>query len=262
MAATAVITGGSSGIGQSCARLFCEKGYTVYELSRSGKSEGGIRHITADITKPHEVAAAFEAIFAAQGRIDLLVNNAGMGISGAIEFTELDAAKRIFDVNFFGMFTCCKAALPYLRQSEGGRIINLSSVAAPISIPFQAFYSATKAAVNSFTMALANEVRPFGIRVSALMPGDVHTGFTSAREKSEIGSQLYGQAIERAVSSMEKDELGGMSPELVAGLIFKISQCRHPKVLYTAGGKYRLFVIIAKLLPATVCNRLVGKIYG
>ncbi len=262
MAATAVITGGSSGIGQSCARLFCEKGYTVYELSRSGKSEGGVHHITADITKPGEVASAFEQIFDAEGHIDLLINNAGMGISGAIEFTELDAAKRIFDVNFFGMFTCCKEALPYLRQSEGGRIINLSSVAAPISIPFQAFYSATKAAVNSFTMALANEVRPFGISVSALMPGDVHTGFTSARQKSEIGSQLYGQAIGRAVSSMEKDELSGMSPELVADLIFKISQRRRPKVLYTAGGKYRLFVVIAKLLPATVCNRLVGKIYG
>lgn len=262
MAKVAVITGGSSGIGKCCAELFCENGYSVYELSRSGKSENGVVHITADITKPNEVAAAFEQIFDAEGHIDLLINNAGMGISSAIEFTELEAAKRIFELNFFGMFSCCKAALPYLRKSEGGRIINLSSVAAPISIPFQGFYSATKAAVNSFTMALANEVRPFGICVSAVMPGDVHTGFTDAREKSESGCALYGDAINRAVCAMEKDELNGMSPRLVAGLILKIAQKRRPKVLYTAGGKYRVFVLIAKLLPASVCNRLVGKIYG
>ena len=261
MGNVAVITGGSSGIGKSTAILFVKKGYTVYELSRSGKSENGITHITADITNADEVDNAFKLVFEREGRLDILINNAGMGISGAIEFTELSQAHRIFDVNFFGTFICSKAALPYLRQSSGSRIINLSSVAAPLSIPFQSFYSATKAAVNSLTLALANELRPFGIQVSAVMPGDVRTGFTDAREKCEEGSALYGETINNAVSSMEHDELSGMTPDYIASIIWRVSQKKKPKVLYTAGGKYKLFVFISKLLPANFCNKLVGKIY-
>ena len=257
-----VITGGSSGIGKSTASLFVSKGCTVYELSRTGKSENGVRHITADITIPEDIQRAFKEIFDSEGRLDLLINNAGMGISGAIEFTSAEQAHRIFDVNFFGTFLCCKEALPYLRKSSGSRIINLSSVAAPLSIPFQAFYSATKAAINSLTLALTNEVRPFGIRVSAVMPGDVHTGFTAAREKNEDGSALYGEVIKRAVSSMEKDELTGMTPDFIAGVIYRVSQKRNPKALYTAGGKYKLFVFISKILPVNLVNKLVGKIYG
>ena len=257
-----VITGGSSGIGKSTASLFVGKGCTVYELSRTGKSENGVRHITADITRPEDIQNAFKEIFDSEGRLDLLINNAGMGISGAIEFTSAEQAHRIFDVNFFGTFLCCKEALPYLRKSSGSRIINLSSVAAPLSIPFQAFYSATKAAINSLTLALTNEVRPFGIRVSAVMPGDVHTGFTAAREKNEDGSALYGEVIKRAVSSMEKDELTGMTPDFIAGVIYRVSQKRNPKALYTAGGKYKLFVFISKILPVNLVNKLVGKIYG
>ncbi len=257
-----VITGGSSGIGKSTAGLFTQKGYTVYELSRSGKSENGVTHITADITNPEDIPKAFKAIFDKEGRIDLLINNAGMGISGAIEFTSAEQAHHIFDVNFFGTFLCCKEALPYLRRTAGSRIINLSSVAAPLSIPFQAFYSATKAAINSLTLALSNEVRPFGIKVSAVMPGDVHTGFTAAREKSEDGAALYGETITKAVSSMEKDEISGMTPDFIASVIFRIYQKKNPKVLYTAGTKYKLFVFISKILPVNLCNKLVGKIYS
>ena len=257
-----VITGGSSGIGKCTAGLFAEKGYTVYELSRSGKSKNAVSHITADITKPEDIQSAFKEIFDKEGRIDLLINNAGMGISGAVEFTDMQQAHRIFDVNFFGTFLCCREAIPYLRKTSGSRIINLSSVAAPLSIPFQAFYSATKAAINSLTLALSNEVRPFGIKVSALMPGDVHTGFTAAREKNEDGSALYGDTINRAVSSMEKDELSGMSPDYIASIIYRISRKKNPKVLYTAGSKYRLFVFIAKILPVNLCNKIVGKLYS
>ena len=258
----AVITGGSSGIGKSTAKLLHQNGYSVYELSRTGKSEDGIAHITADITRPEDIRRAFKEVFDKEGRIDLLVNNAGMGISGAIEFTPIEQAHRIFDVNFFGTFLCCKEAIPYLRKTPGSRIINLSSVAAPLSIPFQSFYSATKAAINSLTLALANELRPFGIKVSAVMPGDVHTGFTAAREKNEDGTALYGETIKKAVSSMEKDELSGMSPEYIAAVIYRVSQKKNPKVLYVAGNKYKLFVFISKILPINLCNRLVGMIYS
>ncbi|MDR1131449.1 MAG: SDR family NAD(P)-dependent oxidoreductase [Oscillospiraceae bacterium] len=257
-----VITGGSSGIGKSAAALFARNAYAVYELSRTGKNENGVTHITADITRPDELRAAFAEIFRQTRRLDVLVNNAGMGISGAIEFTDEVQARRIFDVNFFGTFLCCKEALPYLRQTPGARIINLSSVAAPLSIPFQAFYSATKAAVNALTLALANELRPFGIRVCAVMPGDTHTGFTAAREKSESGEALYGEAVRRAVSAMEKDELSGMSPDQVAGVLLRAARKKRPKVLYTVGSKYKFFVTIAKILPVNLCNRLVGKLYS
>ncbi len=258
----AVITGGSSGIGKSTAKLLFKNGYKVYELSRTGKNEDGIIHITADITNPADIQGAFKEVFDKEGKINLLVNNAGMGISGAIEFTPIEQAHRIFDVNFFGTFMCCKEALPYLRKTAGSRIINLSSVAAPLSIPFQSFYSATKAAINSLTLALANEVRPFGIRVSAVMPGDVHTGFTDAREKNEDGAALYGDTIKKAVSSMEKDELSGMTPEYIASVIYRVSQKKNPKVLYVAGNKFGLFVFISKILPINFCNKLVGKIYS
>jgi NAD(P)-dependent dehydrogenase (short-subunit alcohol dehydrogenase family) len=262
MGAVVVVTGGSSGIGKSTAALFARQGCTVYELSRSGRDENGVTHITADVTSQAELRAAFAEIFVREGRIDLLVNNAGMGISGAVEFTDPVQAYRIFDVNFFGVFLCCREALPYLRQTPGARIINLSSVAAALPIPFQAFYSATKAAVNALTLALANELRPFGIRVSAVMPGDVHTGFTAAREKNEAGAALYGKSISSAVSLMEKDELSGMPPETVALTVLRVSRKRRPKPLYTAGAKYRLFVLLARLLPAGLSNWLVGKIYA
>ena len=258
----AVITGGSSGIGKSTARLLFQNGYKVYELSRTGKSENGIIHITADITNPADIQSAFKEVFDKEGKINLLINNAGMGISGAIEFTPIEQARRIFDVNFFGTFLCCKEALPYLRKTAGARIINLSSVAAPLSIPFQSFYSATKAAINSLTLALANELRSSGIKVSAVMPGDVHTGFTAAREKNEDGAALYGETIKRAVSSMEKDELSGMTPDYIASVIYRVSQKKNPRVLYVAGSKYGLFVFISKILPVNLCNKLVGKIYS
>ncbi len=257
----AVVTGGSSGIGKAACALLRDGGFDVYELSRSGKSEDGIKHITADITDEKNVDAALKKVVDEAGGIDLLVNNAGMGISGAVEFTELSAAKKIFDVNFFGTLICIKAALPYLRKSKSGRIVNLSSVAAPVAIPFQSFYSATKSAVNSLTLALRNEVKPFGIKVCAVMPGDAKTGFTDAREKNTAGAELYGKAIERAVTAMEKDERNGMSPERVAKVVYRAATAKNPKPLYTAGGVYKLFVFLTKVLPTRLFNWIVGKVY-
>ncbi len=260
-AKVAVVTGASSGIGKDAAKRFADNGYVVYGISRTGRDENGVIHISADVTKPETLESAYKRVFDEQQRLDVLVNDAGMGISGAIEFTELADARRIFDVNFFGTFCSIKAALPYLRKTDGARIINLSSVAAPVAIPFQAFYSATKAGINSLTMALANELKPAGIKVSAVMPGDVRTGFTDARVKNESGAELYGEKIKQAVGAMEKDERGGMEPGVVGELIYRIAQKKNPKVLYTAGGKYKFFVLLTKLLPANVYNKIVGAMY-
>ena len=181
MSKVAVVTGGTSGIGRATALALKDAGYTVYELSRRAEGVEGLHHISADVTDQQAVNDAAAQIMAAEGRIDVLVNNAGFGISGAIEFTETAEAKALFDVNFFGMVNMNRAVVPLMRQAGRGRIVNLSSVAAPVPIPFQAYYSATKAAVNAYTMALANELRPFGVTVCAVMPGDIHTGFTAAR---------------------------------------------------------------------------------
>ena len=133
----AIITGGSSGIGLCTAAALREAGCRVYELSRRDSDVPGITHLRCDITDEAQVAAAVERVMAECGRIDILINNAGFGISGAVEFTETADAQRLFDVNFFGMVRMNRTVLPLMRQQGAGRIVNLSSVAAPVPIPFQ-----------------------------------------------------------------------------------------------------------------------------
>ena len=257
----AIVTGASGGIGQATAQLLCQNGWRVYDFSRSGGEDSGqLCHIPCDVTQEVQVQQAFQTVFEREGRLDLLVNNAGFGISGAAEDTPLDKAKKQFDVNFFGCFVCCKAAIPYLRQTGGGRIINISSMAAVLSIPFQSFYSASKSAVNALTLALQNEVRPFGITVCALMPGDVKTGFTAAREKSSA-SDSYKAVAQKSVSTMERDEQNGMAPQTLAKAVLRLAKQKHPKPLSTCGAQYRLFAVLQKVLPARLVNALVGKIY-
>ncbi len=257
----AIVTGASGGIGQATAQLLCQNGWRVYDFSRSGGEDSGqLCHIPCDVTQEAQVQQAFQTVFEREGRLDLLVNNAGFGISGAAEDTPLDKAKKQFDVNFFGCFVCCKAAIPYLRQTGGGRIINISSMAAVLSIPFQSFYSASKSAVNALTLALQNEVRPFGITVCALMPGDVKTGFTAAREKSSA-SDSYKAVAQKSVSTMERDEQNGMAPQTLAKAVLRLAKQKHPKPLSTCGAQYRLFAVLQKVLPARLVNALVGKIY-
>lgn len=260
MGGTVVITGASGGIGKAAAERFLRGGYTVYGLYRRGQDIAGVRRIAADVTDEVSVRSAFELISGEVGRIDLLINNAGFGISGATEFTSLEDAKRLFDVNFFGGFLCAKYAVPLMRE-KGGRIINISSAAAIFSIPFQSFYSASKAAVNSLSMALRNELKEFGISVTALMPGDVKTGFTTAREKSTGGGELYRGMIEKSVATMEKDEINGMTPEYIAEQIYKIAVKPGVKPLYAIGAQYKLFALLSKLLPGGFINAVVGMLY-
>lgn len=164
-----VLTGGSSGIGRYTAIELVRRGYTVYALSRRAGDAAGVRYLTADVTNDADIHAAIDTVMRDCGRIDLLVNNAGFGISGAIEFTETEAAMRQFDVNFFGAVRMCRAVLPILRAQNSGRIVNIGSVA---GVPFQAYYSAAKSALCAYTLALANEVRPFGITAVCIQPGD------------------------------------------------------------------------------------------
>ena len=256
---TVVITGGSSGIGKACAEIFAQNGFNVYELSRSGTDNGKIKHISADVTNAASINAAFEAVYEKEGSIDIVIANAGMGISGPVEFAPDNDIQKILSVNFTGAVNTAKSAVKYLRSSKGN-LVFISSVAAHLAIPYQAFYSATKAAVLSLSDALRNELKTFGIKVCAVLPGDVQTGFTSNRIKNTQGDDIYIHA-DKAVSSMEKDEINGMRPEKVARVIYAAANKNNPKPHITVGGKYKFFVFLSKALPARLQNFIVGKMY-
>ena len=259
---TALVTGGTSGIGLAAAKALAAKGVKVYCMSRRNFIEEGLLHVRADVTDYEQVKAAVDGIAAAEGGIDLVVNCAGSGISGAVEFTTPEDAKRQIDVNFFGTVNVNKAVIPHMRENGGGRIVNISSVGAPAALPFQAFYSASKAAINTYTCALINELRPFGISVTAIMPGDIRTGFTAARKKNPAGDDIYGGRIERSVSKMEHDEQNGMSPEKAAKTICRVCFKKRVKPLYAIGFSYKAVCVLLKLLPCSVGNRVIGGMYA
>lgn len=258
----AVVTGGSSGIGRETALALAAGGCKVYEFSRRDGSVPDVVHIPCDVSDEAQVRAAVETVLDAEGRVDILVNNAGFGISGAAEFTDNADAKRLLDVNLFGMVNGVKAVIPVMRAQGGGRIVNLSSVAAPVPIPFQVWYSVSKAAVSSYTAAVANEVRPFGITMTAVLPGDIRTGFTAAREKSPAGDDIYGGRISRSVAVMEHDEQSGMDPALAGQHIARLALKKRVKPEYAIGFRYQFIVVLARLLPCGFRNRVIGMLYA
>lgn len=262
MAKVAIVTGGSSGIGLQTAKHLQQSGCRVYEFSRREAADSPFVHISVDVTDEAGVRAAVDRVLKEEGRVDILVNCAGFGISGAVEFTELADAKRQIDVNFFGMVNCSKAVMTAMREAGGGRIVNISSVAGPVPIPFQTFYSASKAAINSYTCAVRNEVGPYGISVCAVQPGDISTGFTDARKKSLEGDDIYGGRISKSVAVMEKDERGGMKPETAGAYVAKIALKKRVKPLYAIGFVYKLFCVLMKILPIGLANKIIGMIYG
>lgn len=257
---TLVITGGSSGIGLATTSLFAERGWCVFELSRHGVSREGVTHVDCDVCNAESVQQAVASVLRQTDHIDVVISNAGFGISGAVEFTDIREAERQMDVNFMGAVRLTQAVLPQLRQQQSGRIIYTSSVAATLAVPYQAFYSASKAAINALALALQNEVREFCIRVSVMMPGDVCTGFTDAREKSVAGAEVYLKA-EKAVTTMESDERGGMRPEQMARLFWHIATCRSPRPQYVGGFSYRILCLLDRILPKRLVNWLEYQVY-
>ena len=223
MAKVAIVTGGSGGIGRCTAAELRKAGCTVYEFSRREKPQEGVVHLSADMTDETQVRAAVEEVLRREGRIDILVNNAGFGISGAAETTQSKDAHAQLELNLYGMDNATKAVLPAMRSQGGGRIVCMSSIAGILPIPFQLWYSVSKAAINAYVLALQNEVRPFGISVCAVMPGDIASGFTDARKKSSAGDDVYAGRIERSVAVMEKDERGGMSPADAGAYVAKMA---------------------------------------
>src|SRR5690554_5504509 len=253
-----VITGASSGIGKVCAEYLYDKGYKVYGLNRSVIESDKIHYLKCDVTNEEAVKLAFDSI---EEDIYAVINNAGIGISGAIEYATSEDVDKIFAVNVKGVINVCKYAIPRLRATKG-KIINIGSVAGELTIPFQTFYSMSKVAVSTYTEGLRMELKPFGIKATTVLPGDTKSSFSKNRKKTEVVDELYKDRIERSISRMEKDEQSGKDPISVAKVIYKLLKRKNPPVKVTVGFIYKLFVFLKRILPSRLVNYILYKMYG
>lgn len=254
MQKVAIVTGATSGIGLATANCLQKKGYKVYGIARKSK-ECGFTCASADVRDYDRIKDIIKGIYEQEGRIDAFVNNAGFGIAGAVEEASAENIQAIIDVNLTAVCVLCSAVLPYMK--EGAKIINVSSVGGIIPLPYQAAYSATKAGVEIFSRALANEVKARKIRVCAVLPGDTKTSFTDARI-----SEGENERAKRSVEKMAKDERHGKSPEVAAKVICRMIQKKRPPLRVTVGGLSKAEVFLSRILSTKVINFIVSKIYG
>lgn len=263
----ALVTGGSSGIGKAIVNLLLDEGCEVISLSRtvlpdSSFMEGGVLHqIACDITDKHALDQAFHQISQLTDFIDVLFSNAGFGIAGAITDTPKELVMRQFDVNVFSSVEVIRASLPYLEASRG-RVMVTSSVAAVVALPFQSFYSCSKACLNMLTLALNTELKPFGIRAVAVMPGDVATSFTDNRQKDISAGGVCDDRCGLSIAKMEDDERTGADPAAIAKRMIRIAKKNKPKPLYGLGFFYKSALMVFKILPVRFTNLLTAWLYG
>ena len=225
-----IITGASSGFGKATAEMLSKKGHVVYGLCRREMQDTTIKYRQCDVRNREQIAAVVAQIIGEQGRVDVLVNNAGMGIGGALELATEEEIDLQMGTNFMGCVNMCQAVLPYMRKARAGKIINLSSIGGLMGLPYQGFYSASKFAIEGFTEALAAEVTGFGIRVCMVEPGDFATGFTGSRKNSQttLDDPDYGPIFKNSLAIIEKEENGGLPPEKLACRIVKLVEKKKP----------------------------------
>ncbi len=265
-----LITGASSGIGKACAEHLARRGYRVFGTSRRAPfppaptAPGQPVMLQMDVTQEESVRRAVDFIVRETGRLDVVVNNAGFGIAGAVEDTSVDEAKSQLETNFFGVLRVCRAALPVMRAQGEGLIVNISSLGGVIALPFQALYSASKFAVEGLTEALRLEVRPFGIRVTMIEPGDMRTGFTDQRVRVAgwTPTSAYAPYAERVLQVVETDERHGGAPETVAVLLERILRSPNPAPRYRVGPAFqRLAAVLKGILPGRLFAWALAKYY-
>lgn len=226
-----LITGASSGFGKMSAQMLAKRGHIVYGTSRKQTDNtGNVMMLAVDVTDPSSIEKAVSHIYSKHERIDVLINNAGMGIGGALELATKEEVAQQMDTNFFGVVNMCNAVLPYMRKARKGKIINLSSIAGIMAVPYQGFYSASKFAIEGYSEALSLELHPFHIKVCLVEPGDFKTGFTANRKNSTatLNSTDYGAQFTNTLSLIEKAENQGSDPTLLAKAICRIVEKRNP----------------------------------
>jgi NAD(P)-dependent dehydrogenase (short-subunit alcohol dehydrogenase family) len=260
-----LITGASSGFGKACAERLSRKSYRVYGTSRRaplrGEQRGGITMLHMDVDQDASVRQGVELVLEREGRIDVAINCAGYCLASAIENTPSDEARALFETNVLGTMRVCQAVLPAMRAQRSGIIINISSISGLIGLPFHGLYCASKFAIEGLTEALGVEVKPFGIRVVLLEPGDFRTGFTANRRRIEP-DPVYARNMDNAVGKMAHDEMNGANPEKLARLVERIINSRAPRLRYVAGlFYYKAFPGLKKILPPRFAEWAVGKYY-
>ena len=257
----AIVTGASGGIGEATARALHAVGYRVFGTSRRPVAERskGVEYLACDVTSDESVRSLVDQVLAKAGRIDLLVNNAGVGLVAGAEESSLDQAKALFEVNVFGLIRMTKAVLPAMRQQRAGRIVNLSSVMGLIPAPFMALYSATKHAVEGYSESLDHEIRGSGIRVVLVEPAYTRTSFEGNVYQADQQLDVYQSARTNAEGVLRDGMKTADTPELVASAVVNASTEANPRRRYTAGRAARQISLLRRFVPASAFDKSLRK---
>ena len=263
---TVLITGGSSGIGKSIGSFLVSEGFKVYGTTRSLHRHEGFKNfplLQMDVRNPDSVQKAIAELLRKEGRLDVVINNAGVGITGPLEETPQNEILGAFDTNFNGTLHVIKAVLPQMREQKKGLIINITSLAGYMGLPYRGVYSATKSALEIITEALRMEVKDFGVHVANLAPGDFATNIAAGRYHAPVSDtspykRSYGETLQR----INEDVNGGENPILVAKTVLKIINAKHPKVHYKVGTFTQKFSLVLKaILPDKVFEKMLLNHY-
>ena len=257
-----LVTGVSSGIGRAVADAFAAKGFEVFGTSRNPRTTQpvpGVELVPLDVTDDASVAAAVSTVFQRAGRIDIVVNNAGVGVFGAAEETSVAQAQQLFDTNFFGLVRLTREVLPYLRAQRSGRIINIGSVLGFLPSPYGSLYAASKHAVEGYSESLDHETREFGVRVSVVEPGYTNTSFEANATDADSPIDSYAPVREHVKQVIAKAVRAGDDPAVVAQAVLKAATSRTPKLRYPAGPLARRLALLKKFAPAGLLDNGVRK---
>lgn len=261
-----LITGGSSGLGKATGTYLKSRGYIVYGTARNPGNYSEFDHfplLQMDVQQDDSVQKAIEDLIGKEGRIDIVINNAGVGITGPLEETPHEAVLNAFETNLHGPLRVMRSVLPYMRDRKSGFILNITSIAAYMGLPFRGVYSASKGALELISEAYRMEVRAFGVRISTLAPGDYATNIASGRFHSPlIKNSPYENAYGGTLDLMNQHVASGKDPMEVARKVYKILQKKNPRVHYTVGSPMQRFsVILKKILPDKIYERLLLSHY-
>jgi len=267
MSKVVLITGASSGIGKAIASFLHQKSYIVYGTSRNPErleEDFPFKMVSLELLNTNSIQKAVDEIIKEEGRLDILINNAGKGITGSIEDTPMKEIKGNFVTNVFGSIEVMKAVLPQMRAQKSGRIINITSIAAYMGLPFRGVYSASKGAIELITEATDMEVKQFGIRVINVAPGDFVTNIASGRYHTPVlEDSAYKEKYAENLALMDAHVNEGMDPVIMAKKIHKILKTKNPRVHYKVGGFMEKFSIVLKrVLPDTWYEKLLMNHYN
>tara|TARA_B100000809_G_scaffold266867_1_gene332342 strand:+ start:4309 stop:5118 length:810 start_codon:yes stop_codon:yes gene_type:complete len=262
----AIVTGGSSGIGQSIAHTLSENGYKVYATSRNPQKDQvneQFIYLKMDVQDDDSVQQAVQEVINKEGQIDVLINCAGLGINGPIEETPIEMIKGVFETNFFGIVRTTQSVLPYMRKTKSGFIINISSIAGEFGLPLRGYYSASKSSVEMLTEALRMEVKQFGIRVCSVQPGDFATNISANRPTAEINKDsAYRPMFEKINQQVNIEVAEAKDPIVVGEGILKILKQKSPQVRYRIGPfMQKLSVKLKKTISGKFFEKIIMNHY-